>query len=33
VKTQVGLAAVVIVMVLIVHRASTQARTALADTM
>jgi arabinofuranan 3-O-arabinosyltransferase len=32
VKTQVGLAAVVIVMVLIVHRASTQARTALADT-
>jgi arabinofuranan 3-O-arabinosyltransferase len=33
VMTQVGLAAVVIVMVLIVHRASTQARTALADTM
>jgi arabinofuranan 3-O-arabinosyltransferase len=33
VKTQVGLAAVVIVMVLIVHRASTQARTALAGTM
>jgi glycosyl transferase family 87 len=32
VKTQVGLAAVVIVMVLIVRRASTQARTALADT-
>jgi arabinofuranan 3-O-arabinosyltransferase len=31
VKTQVGLAAVVIVMALIVHRASTQARTALAD--
>jgi arabinofuranan 3-O-arabinosyltransferase len=33
VKTQVGLAAVVIVMILIVHRASTQARTALAGTM
>src|SRR3984957_5788015 len=33
VKTQVGLAAVVIVMVLIVLRANTQARTALADTM
>jgi len=32
VKTHVGLAAVVIVMVLIVHRASTQARIALADT-
>jgi arabinofuranan 3-O-arabinosyltransferase len=33
VKTQVGLAAVVIVMVLILHRASTQARAALAGTM
>jgi hypothetical protein len=33
VKTQVGLAAVAIVMVLIVHRASTQGRTALAGTM
>jgi arabinofuranan 3-O-arabinosyltransferase len=33
VKTQVGLAAVAIVMVLIVHRAITQARTTLADTM
>jgi hypothetical protein len=33
VKTQVGLAAVVIVMALIVHRASTPARTALAGTM
>jgi len=32
VKTQVGLAAVVIILVLILHRASTQARTALADT-
>jgi hypothetical protein len=32
VKTQVGLAAVVIVMVLIVHRVSAQARTALANT-
>jgi arabinofuranan 3-O-arabinosyltransferase len=32
VKTNVGLAAVVIVMVLIVHRASTRARTALAET-
>jgi arabinofuranan 3-O-arabinosyltransferase len=33
VKTQVGLTAVVIVMVLIVHRASTQERNALANTM
>jgi len=33
VKTQVGLAAVAIVMVLIAHRASTPARTALAGTM
>jgi hypothetical protein len=32
VKTHVGLAAVLIVMALIVHRAGSQARTALADT-